>query len=925
MNHMIIHNYVNGGKGNICLFWSDSITTPTVVSITKQVITVDVGGVLVLGVHADSLSVDRRELWMELDRISFLNLPWLVIGDFNIVLSIEEKKGGRSPLGVAMQDFHDCINACCLIEAPKTGRHFTWCNNRAGSKRIVCTLDRALYDMKWLETYPEWCYKVGVRGVSDHIPLLCSVLNIQKPKNITFRVLKVWLEEESFKKVIQDVWNEEIYGNPAYIFMNKMKLMKIKIREWNWNVFGDVRVKMQEAEKEVMKAALLSDNEPDPNTIANYLEKHFEDKFKIKGVDFAEGIIDAIPGVITEADTMVLEVVPSAKEIKEAVFDLNADSAPGPDGFPGFFYRFAWDILGEGVIRAIQYCWSNGFIPWGMNSNFLFLIPKVKCARKPNQYRPIGLSNFSFKIFTKIITSRMYGLLEKVVSSQQGAFVKGRCIQGKIMLASEMVNEMDIKRRGGNVGLKLDIAQAYDSLSWEFLWEVMRRFGFSAKCISWLHTMFMSAKISVLVNGGPIGFFSVSRGLRQGDPLSPILFVIAEDVLSRSLSKLVQEKKISPMVNRGGAQPTHILFVDDVFLFFNGHKKNILSVLDFLRDYQVSSGQVINQMKSKVFVGGVTDVRNQQIANEFQMPLSSFPDKYLVYKWPASVIKTCERMMRNFRWTGDPSTRKMVTIKWDKVCAPLEEGGLGLKRLSVINKALLMKLLWMLNSEEEWAVFMRAKKFHSRRRVIKEKALAEIFPDDDYINQNSEMKVFDLICNGEWLIPQIMLEYFTVEVTSDRSQIIWKWLGGMFVFLNSLSYNDIMNWDKPRSIAVQEVWLLDASITMVELWFLRNKIVFEEEKPDLIRIKKRIMQFTKDFAIRIKGEMWECIYDFQVLRNFDLKRRLVRVKKIMELSFYLPAVNQLLVCCAGTSRGEPGNAGLGFVCRDNRGEFVFAE
>ncbi|XP_026410271.1 uncharacterized protein LOC113305452 [Papaver somniferum] len=216
MNHMVIHNSVNRGKGNIWLFRSASITTPTIVSITKQ-------------------------------KISLMNLPWLVIGYFNTVLSTEEKKGGRSPFGVEMQDFHNCINTCSLIQAPTTGLHFTWCNNIAGNKRIVCTLDKALYNLKWMDTYPDWSYKVGVREVSDHSPLLGSCMDVNKPKIIPFRVLKVWLEESSFKEVIKEAWDENVHGNHAYVFMNKMKIMKKKIQDWNWNVFGDVRLKLQEA------------------------------------------------------------------------------------------------------------------------------------------------------------------------------------------------------------------------------------------------------------------------------------------------------------------------------------------------------------------------------------------------------------------------------------------------------------------------------------------------------------------------------------------------------------------------------------------------------------------------------------------------------------------------------------------------------
>lgn len=98
----------------------------------------------------------------------------------------------------------------------------------------------------------------GVRGVSDHSPLLGSCVHIQKPKNIPFRVLKIWLSQEGFKELIKEAWSEEVIGNPAFVFMQKMKILEIKIREWNWNLFGEVRLKLQQAEEEVKQASLLS-------------------------------------------------------------------------------------------------------------------------------------------------------------------------------------------------------------------------------------------------------------------------------------------------------------------------------------------------------------------------------------------------------------------------------------------------------------------------------------------------------------------------------------------------------------------------------------------------------------------------------------------------------------------------------------------
>ncbi|XP_026459928.1 uncharacterized protein LOC113360657 [Papaver somniferum] len=121
---------------------------------------------------------------------------------------------------------------------------------------------------------------------------------------------------------------------------------------------------------------------------------------------------------------------------------MDPESSPGPDGFSGIFYTSCWHIIQEDFIKFIQFCWSRKFIPKGLNSNFLVLLPKVQGAKTANQFRPIGLSNVSFKIFTKIITTRLSSVMGKLISPQQAAHVKGRSIHEQVLLASELVNEM---------------------------------------------------------------------------------------------------------------------------------------------------------------------------------------------------------------------------------------------------------------------------------------------------------------------------------------------------------------------------------------------------------------------------------------------------------------------------------------------------
>lgn len=228
----------------------------------------------------------------------------------------------------------------------------------------------------------------------------------------------------------------------------------------------------------------------------------------------------------------------------------------------------------------------------------MVLVPKVLNPRRVHDYRPISLINSFTKLLTKAIANRIGKLVDKIVDEHQFGFTKGRQAVKSILLVQEVyhVLKQDAKKC---LILKLDFEKAFDSISWDFLWQNMKSLGFGEKLIGRLKKLFHSIIISVLINGSPTEEFKVSNGVRQGDPLSPLLFNLAAGVLSNLINRAKSLGLLKGIqLGSNKEQLTHLQYGDDTIIFLNEDVGSILTMKRILQCFQLLSGLKINFHKS---------------------------------------------------------------------------------------------------------------------------------------------------------------------------------------------------------------------------------------------------------------------------------------------------------------------------------------
>ena len=227
------------------------------------------------------------------------------------------------------------------------------------------------------------------------------------------------------------------------------------------------------------------------------------------------------------------------EEVRSALNQMHPTKALGPNGMSSIFFQKYWDIVGSSVVNCVLQTLRTGVMPDGLNETFICLIPKENCPQKIMEFRPISLCNVVYKIVSKVLANRLKKILPEVISEFQSAFVPGRQITNNVLVAFKTMHCIDQRRKGkeGLMAIKLNISKAYDRVEWAFLEVMMRRLGFSDRWIGLMMICVKTVSYSVLINGEPKGKILPTRGLRQGDLISPYLFLLCAEGLTAMLRK----------------------------------------------------------------------------------------------------------------------------------------------------------------------------------------------------------------------------------------------------------------------------------------------------------------------------------------------------------------------------------------------------
>ncbi|MCH85424.1 cysteine-rich receptor-like protein kinase, partial [Trifolium medium] len=459
--------------------------------------------------------------------------------------------GHRSADVVPFNRFIDDNN---LIDLPLCGRKYTWFR---GDGLSMSRLDRFLLSGEWCLAWPNCTQVARMRGLSDHCPLVLSASEEDwGPRPL--RMLKCWKDVPGYNLFVKNKWNSfQVDGWGGYVLKEKFKMIKSALKEWHTTHTQNLPSRIES----------LKDR------LATLDEKGGEE-------DLSEAELAELHGVTSD--------IHSLSRLNASICWQQSRSQWLKEGDANtkYFHSILASRRRGNAISSLQV---------GLNATFIALIPKVDSPQRLNDFRPISLVSSLYKILAKVLANRLRLVMGSVISESQTAFVKDRQILDGILIANEVVDEARRSKKELML-FKVDFEKAYDSVDWGYLDDVMGRMGFPTLWRKWIRECVCTATTSVLVNESPTDEFPLERGLRQGDPLSPFLFLLAAEGFHVLMEAMV-ERKLFTGYSVGESNPvevSHLQFADDTLLMGTKSWANVRALRAVLVLFETMSGLKVN-------------------------------------------------------------------------------------------------------------------------------------------------------------------------------------------------------------------------------------------------------------------------------------------------------------------------------------------
>nr|XP_018630702.1 uncharacterized protein LOC108947345 [Nicotiana tomentosiformis] len=497
-----------------------------------------------------------------------------------------------------------------------------------------------------------------------------------------------WLDEGDISASVRGIFAVRraflrLQNGPENSLRRKLSILKIKNKEGEW-IEGT-------------------------NDVASAVVQFFQKMFQADIVVEDSQILNVMKKVVIEADNATLIAMPSLQEVKDYVFSIDPDSAPGRDGLSVKFYQSAWKVISYYIHKEVGEFFNGATLPRFFSYTCLIMLPKVDSPQSFSDIRSISLCNVSIKIIAKIINSRLSLILPMIISLNQSGFIKGESTNENILLTQDIVNNISKPKKGLNLIIKLDMAKSYDRVSWSFLCFMLRQLGFVEVWIYMIYRFISNNRYSLIVNG--------SSGIKQ--------------TLKLALATLESYEKISgQMINKAKrcnamAPKTAISTITRVSKIIGMRHGNfpmtylgcpIYTGRKTLATFSDIVSEVINKTKGwhlKFLSTGGREVLIKHIllALNIHTLASVHP--------PKGSFELIETYLARFFWSRYANKEKHHWVAWKTLCFPFEEGGTGFRKLEDIYNAFHAKQWWKFRSTQSlWAQFMKAKYCNGSNPVL---------------------------------------------------------------------------------------------------------------------------------------------------------------------------------------------------------------